>query len=131
MAAARAAFLSKDLRPPCGTPLCSIALSAPARLPGCWTPAAARGTTPAGYLAPAGGSVTMAGTDISKAILRSKAAKREKDVEFAVAPPYHLPVADGAVDLLVNCFSPGHRGVPPVLSPGALYVVPPESICGS
>lgn len=53
----------------------------------------------------AGRSVTMAGTDISKAILR-RAAKREKDVEFAVASSYHLPVADGAVDLLVNCFSP-------------------------
>ena len=58
-----------------------------------------------------------------------KAAKREKNVEFAVASSYHLPVADGAVDLLVNCFSPlaieeFHR----VLSPGGafVYVVPSE-----
>ena len=76
----------------------------------------------------AGRSVTLAGTDISKAILR-RAAKREKDVEFAVASSYHLSVADGAVDLLVNCFSPlaieeFHR----VLRPGGVfvYVVPSE-----
>lgn len=70
--------------------------------------------------------MTMAGTDISKAILR-RAAKREKNVEFAVASSYHLPVADGAVDLLVNCFSPlaieeFHR----VLSPGGRF-----RVCGA
>ena len=76
----------------------------------------------------AGRSVTLAGTDISKAILR-RAAKREKDAEFAVASSYHLPVADGSVDLLLNCFSPlaieeFHR----VLRPGGVfvYVVPSE-----
>lgn len=70
----------------------------------------------------------MAGTDISKAILR-RAAKREKDVEFAVASSYHLPVADGAVDLLVNCFSPlAIEEFRRVLSPGGafVYVVPSE-----
>ena len=70
----------------------------------------------------AGRSVTLAGTDISKAILR-RAAKREKDAEFAVASSYHLPVADGSVDLLLNCFSPlaieeFHR----VLRPGGVFV---------
>ena len=72
--------------------------------------------------------LTMAGTDISKAILR-RAAKREKDVEFAVASSYHLPVADGAVDLLVNCFSPlAIEEFRRVLSPGGafVYVVPSE-----
>ena len=76
----------------------------------------------------AGRSVTMAGTDISKAILR-RAAKREKDVEFAVASSYHLPVVDGAVDLLVNCFSPlAIEEFRRVLSPGGafVYVVPSE-----
>ena len=53
----------------------------------------------------AGKAPCMAGTDISKAILR-RAAKREKDVEFAVASSYHLPVADRSIDLLLNCFSP-------------------------
>lgn len=53
----------------------------------------------------AGKAPCWAGTDISKAILR-RAAKREKDVEFAVASSYHLPVADRSIDLLLNCFSP-------------------------
>ena len=64
----------------------------------------------------------------AKAILR-RAAKREKDVEFAVASSYHLPVADGAVDLLVNCFSPlAIEEFRRVLSPGGafVYVVPSE-----
>lgn len=52
MAAARAAFLSKDYYAPCGTPCAASPWSAPARLPGCWTPAAARGTTPAGCTGP-------------------------------------------------------------------------------
>ena len=74
----------------------------------------------------AGRSVTMAGTDISKAILR-RAAKREKDVEFAVASSYHLPVADRSIDLLLNCFSPfAQEEFRRVLRPGGrmIYVVP-------
>ena len=70
----------------------------------------------------------MAGTDISKFILR-RAAKREKDVEFAVASSYHLPMAARSADLILNCFSPMaaeefHR----VLKEGGglLYVVPSE-----
>ena len=105
MAAARAAFLSKDYYAPLRD---------------------ASGVYRA--LVRAGRSVTMAGTDISKAILR-RAAKREKDVEFAVASSYHLPVADGAVDLLVNCFSPlAIEEFRRVLSPGGafVYVVPSE-----
>lgn len=47
----------------------------------------------------------MAGTDISKFILRL-AAKREHALELAVASSYRLPVADGSIDLLLNCFSP-------------------------
>ena len=68
----------------------------------------------------------MAGTDISKAILR-RAAKREKDVEFAVASSYHLPVADRSIDLLLNCFSPfAQEEFRRVLRPGGrmIYVVP-------
>ncbi len=68
----------------------------------------------------------MAGIDLSKFSLRW-AAKREKAVEFAVASAYRLPVADGAVDLLLNCFSPlGLEEFRRVLKPGGvfLYVVP-------
>lgn len=53
----------------------------------------------------AGKTPRAAGIDISKFSLRW-AAKREKEVEFAVASAYHLPVADNSIDLLINCFSP-------------------------
>ncbi|MFQ9052423.1 MAG: putative RNA methyltransferase [Oscillospiraceae bacterium] len=131
MAAARAAFLSKDYYAPCGTPCAASPWSAPARLPRVLDTGCGEGYYTSGVyraLVRAGRSVTMAGTDISKAILR-RAAKREKDVEFAVASSYHLPVADGAVDLLVNCFSPlAIEEFRRVLSPGGafVYVVPSE-----
>lgn len=74
----------------------------------------------------AGKNPRAAGIDISKFILRY-AAKREPNVEFAVASSYHLPLPEDSVDLLLNCFSPlaleeFHR----VLRPGGyfFYVVP-------
>lgn len=131
MAAARAAFLSKDYYAPLRSALCDIALSytgpSPAVLDcGCgegyYTSAVFRA------LREAGRSVTMAGTDISKAILR-RAAKREKDMEFAVASSYHLPLTDGGLDLLLDCFSPlAIEEFRRVLRPGGVfvYVVPSE-----
>ena len=53
----------------------------------------------------AGKQVKLAGVDLSKHALK-RAAKREKDGEFAVASVYGLPVADRCVHLLLNCFSP-------------------------
>jgi len=50
-------------------------------------------------------SPRCAGTDISKEILRI-AAKRDREMEFAVASSYRLPLADESVDLLLDCFSP-------------------------
>ena len=68
----------------------------------------------------------MAGIDISKFILRL-AAKRNKNIEFAVASCYHLPFPDGAADILLDCFSPlAIDEFRRVLKPGGhfLYVVP-------
>ncbi len=48
---------------------------------------------------------SAAGIDISKAALKH-AAKVCRNAEFAVASAYRLPVADGTVDIIVNCFSP-------------------------
>ena len=67
-----------------------------------------------------------AGVDLSRSALK-KAARRERGAEFAAASVYHLPVADGAVDLLLNCFSPlALAEFRRVLRPGGayLYVVP-------
>ena len=56
----------------------------------------------------AGKNPTVCGIDISKFSLRW-AAKRDREIEFAVASAFHLPVADNSVDFLINCFSPMAR----------------------
>ena len=81
MAAARAAFLSKDYYAPLRDALCSIALERTGPAPRVLDTGCGEGYYTSGVyraLVRAGRSVTMAGTDISKAILR-RAAKREKD----------------------------------------------------
>ena len=47
----------------------------------------------------------IVGIDISKEAVRL-ASKRLKNAEFAVASAYHLPLADGSADIVLNCFSP-------------------------
>ena len=131
MAAARRDFLSKGYYAPLLNTLCNEILARSGLEAAILDTGCGEGYYTAGIyqtLTAAGRRPRMAGTDISKAILR-RAAKREKDAEFAVASSYHLPVADGSVDLLLNCFSPlaieeFHR----VLRPGGVfvYVVPSE-----
>lgn len=78
----------------------------------------------AGVTAAKGGRT--AGVDLSKPSVK-RAARRCPGAELAVGTVYHLPVADGSVDLLADCFSPlAGSEFARVLRPGGrfLYVVP-------
>lgn len=129
MAQARREFLSKGYYEPLLNTLCCQILSLCGESPTILDAGCGEGYYTAGIfrrLEDAGRRPRMAGTDISKFILRS-AAKRERGVEFAVASSYHLPLADNAVDLLLDCFSPlALEEFRRVLRPGGafLYVVP-------
>ena len=131
MAAARSAFLSKGWYAPLRDALCKLSVSLTGDAPAVLDTGCGEGYYTAGVyraLLDAGKVPTVAGTDISKPILRL-AAKREKNIQFAVASSYHLPVADTSIDLLLNCFSPlALEEFRRVLRPGGhfIYVVPGE-----
>lgn len=108
MAAARTRFLSADWYRHLLDALCAQALrytgSAPVFLDaGCGEGYYTAGIVEA--LEQSGRQVQAAGVDLSKFALR-KAARRSPQTEFAVASVYHLPVADGTADLLLDCFAP-------------------------
>lgn len=129
MAAARREFLSKGYYAPLLNTISSQILSHSGDSPVILDTGCGEGYYTAGIyqaLLTAGKQPRMAGTDISKSILRI-AAKREKGIEFAVASSYHLPLADECADILLNCFSPlALEEFQRVLKPGGyfLYVVP-------
>ena len=129
MAAARSAFLEKGYYAPLREELCRLAAAYTGGRPAVLDAGCGEGYYTGGLyhaLLKAGKTPRMAGTDISKYILR-RAAKRERDIEFAVASSYHLPVASESVDLILNCFSPmAAEEFFRVLRPGGalLYVVP-------
>lgn len=129
MAAARNRFLSGDGYAPLRDALCALAVEHTSDRPAVLDSGCGEGYYTAGVyaaLTAARKLPRMAGVDLSKPSLRW-AAKREKQVEFAVASVYHLPVADRAADLLLNCFSPlALDEFRRVLRPGGvyLYVVP-------
>ena len=132
MAAARTRFLEGGWYAPLRDALCALvrekAADAPSLLDaGCgegWYTAALTDTVQS-----LGGQ--LAGVDLSKPSVK-KAAKRCKAAELSVASLYHLPVADQAMDVVVNCFSPlAIDEFRRVLEPGGLflYVVPgPEHL---
>lgn len=129
MSAARREFLSKGYYAPLLNTLCSQILSLSGAAPVILDAGCGEGYYTSGIyqvLTAAGKTPRMAGIDISKFILRL-AAKREKDVGFAVASCYHLPFPDETADLLLDCFSPlAIDEFRRVLRPGGhfLYVVP-------
>ncbi|MBQ2061960.1 MAG: methyltransferase domain-containing protein [Oscillospiraceae bacterium] len=129
MAGARRAFLAQDYYAPLRRALCELSVSLTGDHPRVLDSGCGEGYYTAGIyhaLVNAGKAPQMAGIDISKSILRL-AAKRPEPIEYAVASSYHLPVADGSIDLLINCFSPlAREDFYRVLVPGGhfLYVVP-------
>ena len=129
MVAARARFLSQGYYAPLLDTLEQAALRYADESPVLLDSGCGEGYYTAGVAAAlrAGGEgVRAAGADLSKFALR-RAARRDRDSEFAVASAYRLPVADGRVNLLLNCFSPmAQEEFRRVLSPGGvlLYVVP-------
>ena len=129
MAAARSAFLGKGWYAPLRDALCKLSVSLTGDTSAVLDTGCGEGYYTAGVyyaLLDAGKAPTVAGTDISKPILRL-AAKREKNIQFAVASSYRLPVADTSIDLLLNCFSPfAQEEFQRVLRPGGrmIYVVP-------
>lgn len=50
-------------------------------------------------------NIKVAGIDISK-FATDKAAKRSKQIEFAVGSVFHVPMADKSCDILLNVFAP-------------------------
>ena len=129
MAAARRDFLSKGYYAPLLNTLCCQILVLSGDSPVIWDVGCGEGYYTAGIyqaLTGAGRSPRMAGTDISKSILRY-AARRERGIEWAVASSYHLPAADASADVLLDCFSPlALEEFRRVLKPDGyfLYVVP-------
>ena len=108
MAAARSEFLSKDYYRCLKDRLCDIMGSLAADSVNILDTGCGEGYYTSHifqYLTERGIDVHLAGTDISKVILK-KAARREKRAEYAVCSSYDLPVADKSIDILLNCFSP-------------------------
>ena len=110
MAAARSRFLRSGYYAPLRDALCALALAHTAGLerPAVLDAGCGEGYYTAGLyeaLTAAGRRPRLAGVDLSKPSVRH-AAKGLAEAEFAVASVYRLPVGDGAVDLLVDCFSP-------------------------
>ena len=108
MTAARSAFLAKGYYDFLRDALCDIALTYTRHAPAVLDVGCGEGYYTAAIwsiLANAGKEPRMAGIDISKDMAR-RAAKQVRQAEIAVASAYHLPLADGTVDLLLDCFSP-------------------------
>ena len=126
MVAARTAFLDAGYYAPLRDTLCAVTVRA---LEGRENPAVLDCGCGEGYYTAGIAQAVcakIAGIDISKFALK-KAARRVPEGEFAVASAYHLPLADGSVDVLLNVFSPlAVEEFARVLKPGGrfIYVVP-------
>lgn len=129
MAAARSRFLSGGYYDHLRDALCALALKYAPEHPAVLDSGCGEGYYTAALhraLALGGKAPRTVGIDLSKPSLRH-GAKGAPEVAFAVASVYHLPVSDGSIDLVLNCFSPlALDEFRRVLKPGGtlLYVVP-------
>lgn len=124
MIAARTAFLDGDFYASLRETLCRVVSAHGGQSPKILDVGCGEGYYTQGLAQLPGAQI--AGVDLSKAGLK-KAARRVNEGEFAVASVYHLPVADHAVDVVVDCFAPlALEEYRRVLTPGGLfvYVVP-------
>lgn len=124
MISARTAFLDGDYYAPLRETLCTVVSAHGGQNPKILDVGCGEGYYTQGLAQLPG--VEIAGVDLSKAGLK-KAARRVNEGEFAVASVYHLPLADEAVDVVVDCFAPlALEEYRRVLRQGGLfvYVVP-------
>ena len=106
MVAARRAFLDRGYYAPLRDALCALAAELTGPAPAVLDAGCGEGYYTAAVhaaLLAAGKAPETAGIDISKFSLQ-KAARRCRDVEYAVASAYRLPLADASADLLTNVF---------------------------
>ncbi|MEG2456165.1 MAG: methyltransferase domain-containing protein, partial [Oscillospiraceae bacterium] len=129
MVQGRTRFLEEGYYAPLRDALCRLALESTESYPRVLDAGCGEGYYTAGIaeaLTAADRHPQIAGIDLSKSALRH-AARRTNAAEFAVSSVYRLPVANGTIDLIVNCFSPlAAEEFLRVLRPGGrfLYVVP-------
>lgn len=130
MAASRSAFLNKGYYEPLLKKLCEITEKlSPGKEPLLLDCGCGEGYYTAGiyeYLNNKGIKPEMAGFDISRPSVK-RAAKRRKNIEFAVASVFDIPAECSKFDLLLNIFSPlSVNEYQRVLKKGGyyIYVVP-------
>lgn len=75
------------------------------------------------HLAEKGRKPRMLGVDISKTAV-DKATRRNREIEFAVASVFHLPVADASCGMFLNLFAPYHQPeIERVLAPDGVLLM--------
>lgn len=108
MVGARASFLARGHYAPLLEAVCETALGCVEGCPVIVDAGCGEGYYTAGlsaYLAENGIAAGIAGIDISRDALR-RAARRDENLQLAVASVFHMPVASKSADLILSIFAP-------------------------